>query len=120
MKKSIIILLGLSLLFSSCARVKKRVANPPAEQVPTAVPVEEPAEEIAEEAPADPAPDFTTMNFVEKNKLYLQLFDEKSSAGADTTQAETAYQKSIEASLNGDSTTADRALEEAILILWNL
>jgi len=120
MKKWIVILLGLSLLLSGCARAKKQNTNQPAEEIPAAAPVEEHIEEVAEEAHADPAPDLTAMSFVEKNTLYMQLFDEKLAAGADTALAESAYQKSIEASLSGDSAQADQALEEAILYLWNL
>ena len=113
MKKGILVLLGLTFFLSSCARVETQSIPPPVTEVPSVEPADT-------DTPTVPAPDFTTMNFVEKNKLYLQLLDKKSSAGADTTQAEAAYQKSIEASLNGDSETADKALEEAILNLWNL
>jgi hypothetical protein len=59
------------------------------------------------------------MTFVEKNNLYLQLLGEKQAAGADISDAEEAYTRSLEASLEGNSQQADLYLEQAILLLWN-
>ena len=124
MKNQILILLGASLLLSGCARFRKTKISPPATEIPVAAPVEEDteeiSEEIAEEVPANPLPDLASMSFVEKNTLYMQLLEEKSVAGADVSSAEALYQKSIEASLSGDSAGADNTLEEAIIYLWNL
>ena len=116
MKNWIIAMLSLSLLLSGCARVNKRNENPPAEQSAISVPVAESVEEIQ---PEPAAPDFASMSFVEKNSLYMQLLNENMDAGLDTFAAEDAYQRSLEASLSSDNEKADRAVEEAILILMN-
>lgn len=116
MKNWIFIMLSLSLLFSGCARFNKQNSNLPTAQSPISTPVVE----RTEDSFPDPAPDFASMTFVEKNNLYIQLLHEKLDASLDTSAAENAYQKSLEASLTGDNKTADQALEEAILILWNL
>ena len=115
MKKWIVLLLGFTLLLSSCARFRKQNTTPILEPLAPATVEESTAEETQVEHP-----DFASMSFVEKNNLYMQLLNEKISAGADTSLAESEYQKSIEASLAGDSAEADRALEEAILFLLNL
>ena len=117
MKNWIIAMLSLSILLSGCARVKKWISNPPAEQNVTPAPVVENAEESQQ---TKTLPDFASMSFVEKNNFYMQLLTEKINAGADISVAEDAYQKSLEASLAGNSAVADETLEEAILILWNL
>ncbi|NOY98872.1 MAG: hypothetical protein GXP40_06685 [Chloroflexi bacterium] len=125
MKRWIVILLGLSVLASGCARFKKGGANPPpaaptvapaptVEQAPVASPTQAPVEpELA------PAPDLASMTFVEKNNLYMQLLTEKQAAGVDTNAAEEAYLRSVEASFSGDSAQADQYLQDAILLLWN-
>ena len=113
MKKWMIVLLTLSLLLSSCALSKKGDLPSPAEEIPSFEPTE-----AVEEVHA--LPDLMTMSFVEKNGLYLQLLAEKQAEGADTTLAESSYQKSVEASLSGNSQKADQALNDAIQYLWNL
>jgi hypothetical protein len=113
MKNWIIAMLSFSLLLSGCARIKKWNLNSPVEKSATSVPVVERAEEMQPES----LPDFVSMTFVEKNSLYMQLLNENLDAGIDTLAAENAYQRSLEASLSGDSGKADQALEEAILIL---
>ena len=65
-----------------------------------------------------PAPDFSSMSFLEKNNLYLQLLEQKQNAGDDTRKAEETYQNFLEESLAGASGKADQYLQEAILLLW--
>lgn len=121
MRKWIVILLGFTLLLSGCVRFGKAKNSLQPTSIPAPVSVEEASEEAVEEIAEEvPIPDFASMSFVEKNTLYMQLLEEKTAAGADTKLAEAAYQKSIEASLMGDSAKADNALEEAITYLWNL
>ena len=115
MKNWTIAMLSLSILLSGCALRKKQNANSPEAQSPASAPVVESVEEMHSE----PLPDFASMSFVEKNSLYMQLLTEIINAGLDTSAAENAYQRSLEASLSGDSGKADQALEEAILILLN-
>ncbi len=122
MKRWIVVLLGLSALASGCVRFKNQSADsPPA--VETALVSATPAQQAPAEATADvqsdPLPDFTSMTFVEKNNLYMQLLTERQSAGMDTSLAEETYLYSMEASFAGESAQADKALEEAILLLWN-
>lgn len=65
-----------------------------------------------------PTPDFSSMSFLEKNNLYLQLLEGKQNAGVDTSKAEETYQNFLEDSLAGTSGEADQYLQEAILLLW--
>lgn len=66
----------------------------------------------------NPTPDFSTLSFVEKNNLYLELLAQRQAEGADTSAAEDAYVRSLEATLTGDAALADEHLEQAILLLW--
>ncbi|RME89940.1 MAG: hypothetical protein D6770_03445 [Anaerolineae bacterium] len=122
--------LFLLLTLTACARLKRR-ASPPAPTVPspqaaaerTPTPAivastETPSQPPASTAPV-PTPDFASMTFAEKNELFLQLLAERQAAGMDTSAAEEAYTRSMEASFSGDASQADRYLEEAILLLWN-
>ncbi len=65
-----------------------------------------------------PTPDFSSMSFLEKNNLYLQLLEEKQNAGVDTGKAEETYQNFLEESLAGASGMADQYLQESINLLW--
>jgi len=65
-----------------------------------------------------PTPDFSSMLFLEKNNLYLQLLDQKQNAGVDTRKAEETYQNFLEETLDGTSEKADQYLQKAILLLW--
>lgn len=137
-KRSIILLLCLPLLATACAHFKKvsvwppavsKVASaPPALMPPStaaftstgALPITAPAPtEVATQSPmANITPDFSTMTFVEKNNLYLQLLSDRQAKGADTTAAEQVYDQSLDATLEGNPALADQYLEQAILLLW--
>ena len=85
LKRSIILLLSIALLATACARFKK-VSEP------TAAPA--PIESATQSPAANSSPDFSTMTFVEKNNLYLQLLSDQQAEGMDTTAAEEAYARS--------------------------
>jgi len=113
-KRSIFLLLSVALLSAACARFKKA-------SEPTAAPVSIHTPTAAAPAPiatANPTPDFSTMTFVEKNNLYLQLLSDRQAEGADTTAAEEAYARSLDATLDGNAGEADQYLQQAILLLW--
>lgn len=135
--RSLIILLSLALALTACARLKRVVNPPPAAPAtvaeatvspPTApgavssATVPTPTASSATEAPpaasARPTPDFAAMTFVEKNNLYLELLAARQAEGVDTTAAEEAYARSLDATLEGDGALADQYLIEAILLLW--
>jgi len=65
-----------------------------------------------------PTPDLASMTFVEKNDLFLRLLTDRQAEGADTTAAEEAYVRSLEATLAGNTLLADQYLSQAILLLW--
>ncbi len=123
----LIVVLVLALTLTSCARLKRRARTPPPAASPPAAASQTPTQAVVAptEAPSQPpaavapTPDFATMSFAEKNALFLQLLSERQAAGVDTSAAEEAYTRSVEASLSGESARADRYLEEAILLLWN-
>src|SRR3972149_6704557 len=119
-KRWVAILLAVALLTTGCTRFAGDRPEPSViptvgfAPTSTAIPLQPAA------APTiAPTPDFSLMTFVEKNNLYLQLLGEKQTAGANTSDAEEAYTRSLEASLEGNSVQADEYLEQAILILWN-
>lgn len=117
--KPIVSLLPLLLMFwlSACTLPNKAQSNAPA-QISTP--------QISDSAPtdADPTlntpPDFGSMQFVEKNDLYIRLLQEKQNAGAATNQAENEYINFLEASLRNDTMLADEYLQKAIMLLWDL
>lgn len=115
MKPKLFVLLLASLLLTGCARFGGRKTAAPA---PTSAPAPTVAA-ATQEATAQDAPDLAAMTFVEKNNLYLRLLDEAHAAGRDTGAAEESYLQSMQASLEGDNAGADKALDEAILLLWN-
>lgn len=124
MRRSLLILLSLSLALASCARLKRTLIEPPtaptaANSATASVPAaltEAPVP--APTASPQPTPDFASMTFAEKNALYLELLAARQAEGMDTTAAEDAYTLSLEATLEGNSTLADQYLVEAILLLW--
>jgi len=65
-----------------------------------------------------PTPDLASMTFVERNDLFLQLLAARQAEGADTTAAEEAYARSLEAALEGNTALADQYLSQAIFLLW--
>ena len=119
-KRSIFLLLSVALLSAACARFKRAsepTAAPVSIHTPTAAapaPIATPTQPPA----ANPTPDFSTMTFVEKNNLYLQLLSDRQAEGADTTAAEEAYARSLDATLDGNAGEADQYLQQAILLLW--
>ncbi|MEW6093784.1 MAG: hypothetical protein AB1531_07455 [Chloroflexota bacterium] len=121
MNRWIVVLFSLSLLFSGCARFSGQGAGTPPTQTGTAsIPTMTAASTQMPSAPTlSPTPDFSSMTFVEKNELFLQLLAERQAAGLDTSEAEEVYLLSVEASFDGDSIQADQYLEQAILLLWN-
>ncbi len=124
MKRGIILCLCFSLLIAGCVRIERRETNP-GPTLPTTGIESTIDDELAisndlavAEYTSAPIPDLSSMNFVEKNNLYLQLLDEKQLTGLDTSSADEAYFRSIKASLVGDDAAADEYLHEAILLLW--
>ena len=124
MKRWLVISLAVFLLVTGCARFRGGQPEPPV--VSTVVPVPATAE-TALEPPLQPSaaptiaptPDFASMNFVEENNLYLKFLAERQAEGADTSAAEEAYARSLDATLEGNSAQADQYLQQAILLLWN-
>jgi hypothetical protein len=121
MNRLVVALISLSLLFSGCARFSSRGADTPQAQtatasIPTMTAV---STQILSTPTLAPTPDFSSMTFVEKNELFLQLLAEEQAAGLDTGEAEEVYLLSVEASFDGNSIQADQYLEQAILLLWN-
>lgn len=125
MKRVIILCLSLFLLITGCVRINREDANPGPTLSTTgfeSTVYEEPAisnDLAAAEYTSAPTPDLSFMNFVEINNLYLKLLDEKQLTGLDTSSADEAYFRSLEASLAGNDVAADEYLHEAILLLWN-
>ncbi len=120
MRKSwIVILITLGLLASASACSKGQGVGP-ISATPTVAesPIETPSQFTPMPAPA-PTPDFASMNFVEKNNLYLELLAERQAAGMDTTPAEEVYAQSLNVMFEGDTAQADQYLQQAILLLWN-
>lgn len=103
------------LMTTGCGAVVRAVRGTRSDP---AAPVQPEATQPAE--PAQPEVVLDTMSFVERNNLYLELLEQWTDAGMDTTQAEELYSKSLEASLNGDSDSADDYLNQAIMILSNM
>jgi len=133
----LVILLGISLVTAGCG-VGHRLRNP-ARPTPTAVnpsplptrvpggtsvpPGVVPTRTSGVEAPTmsatgAPTPDLASMTFVERNDLFLQLLAARQAEGADTTAAEEAYARSLEAALEGNTALADQYLSQAIFLLW--
>jgi len=121
MKRSILLLLSLSLMATACTRFKKVIAPSLAAPATASAPTSAAPSltGAATQAPTvNPTPDFSAMTFVEKNNLYLQLLADRQAEGAVTTTAEETYARSLEAALEGNATLADQYLEQAILLLW--
>jgi len=130
----LIILLAVSLAITGCAPLRRVLKGPqaptPALSVaegPTPVSAVPPQTEVPAAAPtlpptvaptSVPTPDFAAMTFAEKNDLFLELLAARQAEGADTSAAEDAYVRSLEATLEGNTTLADQYLIEAILLLW--
>ncbi len=136
MKRWIVILIALGLLVSASACSKGQgvgpiSATPTVAELPVETPSQFPPMPTVAESPVEtpsqfpptptpaPTPDFASMNFVEKNNLYLELLAGRQTAGMDTTPAEEAYAQSLNAMFDGDTAQADQYLQQAILLLWN-
>lgn len=124
MKRSVVLLLGLVMLATACARFKRvgeQIAAPTSASFLPAVLTVSSAAASATLTPApaaNPTPDFSAMSFAEKNNLYLQLLSQRQAEGVDTAAAEEAYAQSLEATFQGNAALADQDLEQAILLLW--
>ena len=120
LKRSIILLLSIALLATACVRFKKAneltAAPVTINTQMTAAPA--PIEAATQSPAANPTPDFSTMTFVEKNNLYLQLLSDRQAEGMDTTAADEAYARSLGATMEGNASEADQYLQQAILLLW--
>ncbi len=114
-KRKMVILITLGLLASTGACSKGQGAGPISA---TPVVAESPVETPAQYSPI-PTPDFTSMTYVEKNNLYLELLAEQQTTGKDVSPAEEIYIQSLEAAFEGDTAQADQYLQQAILLLWN-
>jgi hypothetical protein len=119
-KHSIFLLLSIALLATACARFKK-ASEPTIALVSIHTPTTAaaaPIETATQSPAANPPPDFSTMTFIEKNNLYLQLLSDRQAEGGDTTVAEEAYARSLDAAMEGNASEADQYLQQAILLLW--
>jgi len=114
-----VISLAVFLLVTGCARFRGSQPAPPVVSTGGPAPVTGETTLQPSAAPAiAPTPDFAAMTFTEKNDLFIELLAARQAEGADTSAAEDAYGRSLEATLEGNTALADRYLIEAILLLW--
>ncbi len=112
MRSGTILVLGISLIISGCASFRGAGdTQAPARTILL-------AGQMSENPAADLGLDLSSLSFLEKNHLYLQLLEDRQADGDDTRKAEEIYLKSLESSLAGSSAEADRYLHEAVLLLW--